>query len=218
MEGIIKRAEEFLHHKFNDSSYFREHPGEKAYRLEHSIRVANIGAAIARQEGMDTEAMAIACLLHDVSYCRGITAVEDWKEHGREAARIARPFLESLHLPEHTAEQIMYGIAAHVDGKTDFAGEPTAFTETVCDADNIDRYDVYRLFENLSNNGFMEMTLDEKEKYVVQLSDKLSCYRDEELATETATLMWREKINFQLTFFEHMERQLKDSRSYRLPA
>ena len=158
MEGIIKRAEEFLHHKFNDSSYFREHPGEKAYRLEHSIRVANIGAAIARQE---------------VSYCRGITAVEDWKEHGREAARIARPFLESLHLPEHTAEQIMYGIAAHVDGKTDFAGEPTAFTETVCDADNIDRYDVYRLFENLSNNGFMEMTLDEKEIYVVQLSDKL---------------------------------------------
>lgn len=212
MNGIIKKTEEFLNTKFNESRYFSEHPGERAYRLEHSIRVANIGSEIANREGLDKEAAEIACLLHDVSYCRGIITMEDWKEHGRESARIARPFLESLGLAEQAIEQITYSIAVHVDGRADFEGGQTAFTEIVGDADNIDRFDVYRLFENLNGSGFLEMPLDEKERYVVQLIDKLSGYREEELATKTATAMWREKLDFQIMFFERMGRQIKDSR------
>ena len=89
-ERIIK-TEIFLREKLKESPYFAEHPEAGAYRLEHTFRVARIGASIARAEGMDEEAMTIACLLHDVSYCHVMPDQASWREHGRVSARIARP-------------------------------------------------------------------------------------------------------------------------------
>ena len=65
----------------------------KAYRIEHTYRVANIGRLIAVKEGFDETEMVIACLLHDVAYCEEF-GEDGWKEHGRRSAQIARPFLE----------------------------------------------------------------------------------------------------------------------------
>ena len=36
---LITKTENFLKQKFDDSEYFKAHPDEKAYRLEHSYRV-----------------------------------------------------------------------------------------------------------------------------------------------------------------------------------
>ena len=36
---LITKTENFLNQKFDDSEYFKAHPDEKAYRLEHSYRV-----------------------------------------------------------------------------------------------------------------------------------------------------------------------------------
>ena len=94
-----------------------ENPGNGDYRLAHTMRVARIGAAIARAEGLDEEAMTVACLLHDISYCRPFTGEADWKDHGRASAAIARPFLETLALTEAQRAAILYGIAAHVDDR-----------------------------------------------------------------------------------------------------
>ena len=143
MTEKIKKTEAFLREKLKESPYFQEHPEAGAYRLEHTFRVARIGMSIARAEGMDPEALAMACLLHDVSYCRWSAAStqEDWLNHGRESARIARPFLESLGLPPDVTGEICYGVAIHVDDKADFPGEATAFAQTVGDADNIDRFE-----------------------------------------------------------------------------
>nr|WP_255810122.1 hypothetical protein [Treponema denticola] len=101
--------------------------------------------------------MIIACLLHDVSYCEEFCGKEDWLNHGRNAAKISYPFLKELGLPEDRINDICYGIAIHVDDKADFEGERTPFALTVGDADNIDRFDVYRIYETLHNNNFKDM-------------------------------------------------------------
>ena len=66
---LIEKTKAFLKRKFDESKYLSGHPEEKAYRLEHSYRVANIGKAIAEKEDFSVTEMIIACLLHDVSYC-----------------------------------------------------------------------------------------------------------------------------------------------------
>lgn len=120
---MIEQTEDFLKKSFDDSGFLnkKENLQDKQYRLEHSYRVANIGLEIAEKEGLDETAMVIACLLHDISYCETF-GEEGWIEHGRRAAKIARPFLADLGLPEEQINEICYGIAIHVDDKADFDG------------------------------------------------------------------------------------------------
>ena len=137
----VSKTEAFIKQKFNEAAYLSAHPEAKAYRLEHTYRVANIGRMIAREEGFDETETIVACLLHDVSYCEEF-GENGWREHGRRAAAIARPFLRELGFPEDRINDICYGIAIHVDDEAGFPGERTAFALTVGDADNIDRFAV----------------------------------------------------------------------------
>lgn len=214
MTERVKKTEEFLRQKLAESTFFVKNPEKGDYRLEHSIRVARIAAEIARDEGMDVEAMTIAGLLHDVSYCREFAGHDDWKNHGRDAARIARPFLETLDLPGQVVEDICYGIAIHVDDKADFPGKRTAFALTVMDADNIDRFDVCRLYETLENVKFSKFSPAEKAAYVAQIEERLTKYLDLPLATAAATKLWRERIGFYLDFYRRLREQLKASAGY----
>ena len=122
---------------------------EKNYRLEHSFRVANIAKEIAKKEGLDLEGLVIAGLLHDISYSETFKNENDWKNHGRKSAQIAKPFLEGLGMNSNRIQEICYGIAIHVDDEADFEGMKTPFSISVGDADNIDRFDVYRIYETL---------------------------------------------------------------------
>lgn len=214
MTERIARTEAFLREKLKESPYFAEHPEAGAYRLEHSFRVARIGAAIARAEGMDEELMTIACLLHDVSYCRAMLDQDTWKNHGRESARIARPFLESLDLPEMVIGEMCYGIAIHVDDAADFPGERTAFAGTIQDADNIDRFDVYRLYETLENMSYSKLSLAEKRSHVERTGQRLKEYLDLPFATAAATELWRERIGFYLDFYRRLGEQLASSTGF----
>ena len=67
-KNCVQLTTEFLKKKLDESEYFADKKSEKDYRFEHSVRVANIGKEIAEKEGMDSDAMVIACLLHDISY------------------------------------------------------------------------------------------------------------------------------------------------------
>lgn len=67
MNTLIKKAELFLKRKFGESKYLSAHPEEKAYRLKHSYRVANIGKTIAEKEGFPVTEMVITCLLQQNS-------------------------------------------------------------------------------------------------------------------------------------------------------
>ena len=208
---LIEKTKAFLKRKFDESKYLSGHPEEKAYRLEHSYRVANIGKAIAEKEDFSVTEMIIACLLHDVSYCEEFCGKEGWLNHGRNAAKIARPFLKELGLPEDRINDICYGIAIHVDDKADFDGERTPFALTVGDADNLDRFDVYRIYETLHKNNFKDMDISLKKDYVKKRLNELYKLLNMELGTKSAQELWKERLVFYIEFYEKLKEQLKIS-------
>ena len=204
---MIEQTEAFLKRKFDAAIYLNAHPEAKAYRLEHSYRVANIARRIAQQEGFDETELVIAGLLHDVSYCEEF-GEDGWIEHGRRAARIARPFLTELGLAEARVDEICYAIAIHVDDEADFPGERTPFALSVGDADNIDRFDVYRIHETLTADGFLGMAFPQKLQYAEKRLMRLRELLDLPMGTKTAEALWRSRLSFYSSFFEKLVEQL----------
>ena len=208
---MIARTEAFLKDTFAASTYLQSNPTDRDYRLEHSYRVANIARTIAEAEGFDATHAVIAGLLHDIAYCEEMVTREERMDHGRRGAAIVRPFLEDLGLPDHVVNSICYGIAIHVDDVADFEWERTPFCETVGDADNIDRFDVYRIYESLQRMGFSEMPLARKQERVSSIIDKLTRYKEMKLGTKTAKKLWIERLDYQLSFYEKLKAQLDSS-------
>lgn len=208
---LISKTETFLKDTFTSSEYLQAHPSAAAYRLEHSYRVANIEKAIAEAEGFPVTYAVIAGLLHDIAYCEEMPTREAQRNHGRRSAAIARPFLESLGLPWETVNEICYGIAIHVDDKADFQWERTPFCKTVSDADNIDRFDAYRIYENLQYAKFDEMPLNEKMEKVASTIEKLNSFKDMKLGTATAKALWLQRLDYYIGFYEKLAAQLQNS-------
>ena len=207
---MTEKTEAFLREKFDAAIYLNAHPDAKTYRIEHTYRVANIGREIAQKEGFDETEMVIACLLHDVSYCEEF-GEDGWLEHGRRAARIAGAFLPQLGLAQDRIDDICYGIAIHVDDKSDFPGERTPFALTVGDADNIDRFDVYRIHETLTNDGFLGMEYAQKLQYSEKRLARLRELLDMPMGTKTAEELWKSRLSFYISFYEKLVDQLVSS-------
>lgn len=212
MTERVQKTLEFLREQFEKPTYFQKEPSQKNYRFEHSIRVAHIAAEIARAEGMDVELMTIAGLLHDVGYGQDFPENYDWNDHGRDGAHIARPFLEGLGLSRTEVNEICYAIAIHVDEKADFEWERTAFSETVRDADNLDRADAYRIYETVKYKGFEELELDGRVAWLKARLEQLERLRGFRFGTPTAIALWQEKLDFQTEFFGRMLKQMEASR------
>ncbi len=209
---LIRRTEAFLRESFQNSSVQESDPAACAYRVEHAFRVAHIGKEIALKEGFDPTEMIIACLLHDIAYIQPLDTREAQQNHGRLSAQIARPFLAELGLSDDRIREICYGIAIHVDGKADFEGETTAFAETISDADNIDRFDAYRIYETLHFGGFQKLPLPDKLSEVEASLQGLQKLKKLPLATKTAEALWQERIAFYISFYERLKRQFHHSR------
>ncbi len=208
---MIERTESFLRHTFASSTYLQNHPSEMAYRLEHSYRVANIAKNIAQAEGLNVTNAVIAGLLHDIAYCEEMKDSTDWKNHGRRSATIARPFLESLGLADDSINEICYGIAIHVDDEADFDWQRTVFSEIVGDADNIDRFDAYRIYETLQKQGFSEFSLEDKKSCVESMLEKLCRYKELKLATDTSNALWQQRLDDYISFYNKLDLQIKNS-------
>ena len=208
---MIKKTEAFLKETFEASTYLQNNPTERDYRLEHSYRVANIAKAIAETEGFDVTNAVIAGLLHDIAYCEEMVTREDRMNHGRRSAAIARPFLESLGLSADAVNEICYGIAIHVDDEADFEWERTPFCETVGDADNIDRFDAYRIYETLEYLGFSKMNLADKREKVASMLDRLTKYKEMKLGTVSAKNLWIQRLDYYIGFYEKLKAQLDNS-------
>lgn len=211
MNQNIAQTKAFLLQKFEESPYFQEHEERKVYRLEHTMRVANLGEQIARAEGLDIEALVIACLLHDLGYCEGFKENEDGLNHGRLSAAIARPFLESLNLTSEQIQDICYGIAIHVDDKADFEGERTTLALSVSDADNLDRFDAYRIYQGLEFKGYSRLPISAKKETVTNTLERLDRYIDMKLGTDFATNLWVERISFYRAFYQRLLEQIECS-------
>ena len=212
---MITKTEAFLKETFAASTYLQNNPTERDYRLEHSYRVANITKAIAEAEGFNVTYAVIAGLLHDVAYCEEMVTREDRMNHGRRSATIARPFLESLGLSADAVNEICYGIAIHVDDEADFQWERTPFCETVGDADNIDRFDAYRIYETLEYLSFSKMNLDDKREKVESTIEKLTRFKEMKLGTTTAKNLWIQRLEYYISFYEKLNAQLNNSTTIR---
>ena len=208
---MIAKTEVFLKETFAASIYLQANPTERDYRLEHSYRVANIAKAIAEAEGFDVTNAVIAGLLHDIAYCEEMVTREDRMNHGRRSAAIARPFLESLGLCADVVNEICYGIAIHVDDEADFEWERTPFCETVGDADNIDRFDAYRIYETLEYLSFSKMNLSDKREKVGSTIEKLNRFKVMKLGTVTAKNFWIQRLDYYIGFYEKLKAQLDNS-------
>lgn len=208
---LIEKTEAFLKETFAASFFLQAHPAECAYRMEHSYRVANIAKQIARAEGMNETYAVLAGLLHDIAYCEQWEEETEWKNHGRRSAAIVRPFLESLGLPPDAVNEICYGIAIHVDDKADFDWERTPFCETVGDADNIDRFDAYRIYEGLQAAGFSELPLEAKRERVTSVLRQLANLKEMKLGTPTAKKLWLARLEYYISFYEKLAAQLSGS-------
>lgn len=211
MNNRIEQTKKYLWEKLMKSDYYIEHPEAGEYRYEHSIRVANIGKTIAKKEGMNVENLVLGCLLHDVAYCMSFEEMGDWKNHGRFSAKIARPYLLELGLDKSDVEEICYGIAIHVDDQADFEGERTALALSIGEADNIDRFDAYRIYETLQYNRYSEKKLEEKRAFVEKTLQNLKEFREVPSASITGKQMWLEKLDFQEQFYNKLLEQIKNS-------
>ena len=208
---MIARTEDFLKKTFASSKYLQSNSRDRDYRLEHSYRVANIAKAIAEAEGFNVTYAVISGLLHDIAYCEEMVTREDRMNHGRRSAAIARPFLENLGLPADAVNEICYGIAIHVDDEADFEWNRTPFCESVGDADNIDRFDAYRIYETLEYLKFSEMSLDDKLEKVVSTIKKLNRFKEMKLGTATAKNLWIQRLDYYIGFYEKLKAQLDNS-------
>ena len=179
--------------------------------MEHSYRVANIAKGIAEAEGYPVVHAVIAGLLHDIAYCEEMPTKEARMNHGRRSAAIARPFLLELGLTDAEVNTICYAIAIHVDDLADFPWERTAFSELVGDADNLDRFDAYRIYETLQYDKFSELSLPEKTDLVSRTLRRLSELRAFPLGSETAKKLWLQRLDFYSSFYEKLQTQLENS-------
>jgi len=211
MTEFIRKTEAFIREKFLNTG--NNDTFDWKYRYEHSLRVAGIGQRIAREEGMDEEALIIGGLLHDIGYVE-CKSKEDHDVHGRISARIAREFLTSINYDPEKTETVCYGIKIHTEPVEDYERKPTAFEDSIADADNIDRFDAYRLYLALDYNKLENMTPDQMIETSNQTIERYERYVKSEFATGTATAMWREIISLQLGYYKRLKTQMEDMKSF----
>lgn len=188
------------------------YPGEwrnPVYRWEHTLRVANYGRQLAEREGADVERAVVGCLLHDVAH---FDPLENPKDHGREGARLSRPFLLALGYSPGATEEICYAIAVHVDGDADFEHHETPIAGIVTDADNIDRFGAYRVLQHCLPHM---ADYDAMIAYLRERVETLKDYRGRRLMeTDAGHALFNRQLDLQIGFFEAL---IAESRLTRLP-
>lgn len=208
MKHRIKRAADHAHDHLFEMAAQREGPYiDPEYRWLHTLRVTNIGKQLAEAESANTEQVVVACLLHDMAH---FDDPENYRDHGRLAARLARPLLEELGYSEETVNAICYAIAVHVDDKADFDHPHTVEAAIVSDADNIDRFDAYRvlLYCQPEISDFKALA----EKLTARL-EVLREYRGNRLmGTDTGHELFNKKLDQQIAFYEAILAQNEISR------
>ena len=175
------------------------------YRYDHSLRVGAIGGKIAKEERLNEEALTIACLLHDIGYIECFSD-EDYDYHGRISERIAREFLESIAFEKEWIDTICYGIRIHTEEPNH---TPTVFEKSIADADNIDRFDAFRLYEGLRIQSIENMSSIEIIEFANARIERLTKLYSHKNGTMTATSMWQDKITYQIDYFKRLKSQME---------
>ncbi len=182
-------------------------PPHGRYRYTHTLRVAEIGRRIARAEGLDEEMLVLACLLHDVGYVRCKTDA-DYIDHGLLSAQMAAEFLEQQGYDDAKAESVCYGIRIHTLEEEKHPRPATALENTVGDADNIDRFDAYRLYEGLARARIDTLPCAELQRLAERRAEQMRRLVDWPFATPTAARLWKEKLAQNEAYYNDLRAQM----------
>lgn len=198
METRVAKVADYVRNYLFSMAEKRDGPFvDPDYRWQHTLRVVNIGRQIAEAENANLEHVIVGCLLHDLAH---FDDDDNYRDHGRLAAHICRPFLSQLGYAPADIESICYAVAVHVDGEADFAHENTLEAEIVSDADNIDRFSAYRILLYCQPVVYDFNALAEK------LSARLEVLRDYRgkrmMGTETGHHLFNQKLDRQIEFYE----------------
>jgi len=160
--------------------------------------VAYYGKLLAEAEGADAEIVVAACLLHDVAH---FECDNNYKDHGRHGARIARPILVEMGYDRDQVDNICFSVALHVDGDAGYEHPMTLEAQCVTDADNIDRFGAYRILQ------WCQAEMNDFPRLIEKLSrrvEKLREYRALPMQLETVTgdRLFKQQLDRQIGFFE----------------
>lgn len=206
---MIEKTKLFLKTSLESGKHMQENQHKLDYRYNHSLRVAYYGKIIAEEEGLDINGLVIGCLLHDLSYKEEINSYKKHINHGRRSAELAEDYVSKLDLCEDTKKDLLYGIAIHVDRNANFEWRESILAKSISDCDNIDRFDIYRLYENLEWDEFSLLSYDKQMRYINERLDKLDLLLKKELTTKTATRLFRDKLEINKDFFILLKKQLE---------
>ena len=203
---VQAQALDFLRERFLSSDAMDA--AARSYRFRHTLRVAELGRRIARAEGLSEDALVVGCLLHDLAYSEVMPDEAAWRGHGRRSAALARPFVETLALPDADREALLFGIAIHVDDVSGFPGERSPLACSIGDCDNLDRFDVYRVYEQLERVGFSTLDADAQRALVAKAQAHLRHCENAPVSTATARALWQDRLAFQNEFYRRLSAQL----------
>ncbi len=203
---VQAQALDFLRERFLSSDAMDA--AARSYRFRHTLRVAELGRRIARAEGLSEDALVVGCLLHDLAYSEVMPDEAAWRGHGRRSAALARPFVETLALPDADRESLLFGIAIHVDDVSGFPGERSPLACSIGDCDNLDRFDVYRVYEQLERVGFSTLDADAQRAFVAKAQAHLRHCENAPVSTATARALWQDRLAFQNEFYRRLSAQL----------
>lgn len=203
---VQAQALDFLRERFLSSDAMDA--AARSYRFRHTLRVAELGRRIARAEGLSEDALVVGCLLHDLAYSEVMPDEAAWRGHGRRSAALARPFVETLALPDADREALLFGIAIHVDDVSGFPGERSPLACSIGDCDNLDRFDVYRVYEQLERVGFSTLDADAQQAFVAKAQAHLRHCENAPVSTATARALWQDRLAFQNEFYRRLSAQL----------
>lgn len=203
---VQAQALDFLRERFLSSDAMDA--AARSYRFRHTLRVAELGRRIARAEGLSEDALVVGCLLHDLAYSEVMPDEAAWRGHGRRSAALARPFVETLALPDADREALLFGIAIHVDDVSGFPSERSPLACSIGDCDNLDRFDVYRVYEQLERVGFSTLDADAQRAFVAKAQAHLRHCENAPVSTATARALWQDRLAFQNEFYRRLSAQL----------
>ena len=203
---VQAQALDFLRERFLSSDAMDA--AARSYRFRHTLRVAELGRRIARAEGLSEDALVVGCLLHDLAYSEVMPDEAAWRGHGRRSAALARPFVETLALPDADREALLFDIAIHVDDVSGFPGERSPLACSIGDCDNLDRFDVYRVYEQLERVGFSTLDADAQRAFVAKAQAHLRHCENAPVSTATARALWLDRLAFQNEFYRRLSAQL----------
>ena len=183
-------------------------PKQYAYRWPHTLRVADIGARIALESGLDAEALILGCLLHDIGYV-ACKAPADFDDHGRISAEIAAEFLASLPISQERRESICYGIRIHTLEAEKHPRPATVPEWSVGDADNIDRFDAWRVYLMLSWQEPEKLSPAALGALAKERAEKMAAFRRWKFATPAAQRMWEDRMAFHEEFYRRLTAQME---------